>query len=176
MQAETKQYFSPVTDSISKLRKYLSDRILITDLVAKLVITFGVVLLIGGLYLMINGAGVTNQAAQTLVSTVDWVPGIPFSVSSLTNVGASTVGLVSWFIGLDLLLVGLGLWIRHGLARFTAVIIFALSACYEFIQLLFLGIIGAPASIVQLCLDAILVYVLFSRFDSTANVKKQLSS
>ena len=62
MQKELNNYFFPITDSINKVRKYLSNFSFITDLVTKLVITFGVVLIVGGLYLMITDA---NQVQQT---------------------------------------------------------------------------------------------------------------
>ena len=174
MLGEAKNFFSPLTDQINKLKKYLSDRILITDLVSKLVITFGMVLIVGGLYLILTGAGISNQAAQSMVSAVSWVPGIPFYIGDIANVSASSAGLVSWLIGLDLLLVGLGLWVRHRLARFTALAIFALAALFQFIQFLFLGSLGAPASVFDLCVDVILVFFLFSRFDSQIVLKKDL--
>ncbi len=177
MLKEVEDYFSPVIDPINKLRKYLSDRILITDLISKLVITFGVVLIIGGLYLMITASSQvpqTSSAINSVVSVADWIPGIPFYIGNLANTSVTTIGLVSWFVGLDLLLVGLGLWVRHKLARFTALAIFALSACFQFIQFLFLGILGASTSVIELCVDIILVYFLFSRFDSQTGLKYNL--
>jgi hypothetical protein len=171
-----KDYFSPLVDPVNKLRKYLSDRALITDLTAKLVITFGVVLMIGGLYLMITDPGASNQAAQSMVSTVGWVPGIPFYIGNIASSSASTAGLVAWLVGLDLLLVGLGLWVRHKLARFTTVLIFGLSACFQFIKFLYVGVMGAPAAFAQVCIDAVLIYFLISKFDSPTGIKKQLIS
>jgi len=172
MLKEEKSYFSPVG-------KYLSNRNLITDLIAKLVITFGVVLIVGGLYLMITDGDAATQAAQTsvaaktAVSLFNWVPGIPFYIGDLANSSTSTVGLVSWIVGLDLLLVGLGLWVRHRLARFTALMIFVLAAFFQFVQFLYLGILGAPASVLELCVDGILVYFLLSKFDSQTGLKSK---
>ena len=174
MLEEVKEYFSPFTDLINKVRKYLSDRTLITDLITKLMITFGVVLIVGGLYLMITGAGTSTEAVKTMVSAVDWVPGIPFYIANLGNASASIVGLVSWIVGLDLLLVGLGLWVRNELARFAALAIFALSAYFQLIQFLHWGIVGAPTATVQLCVDGFLIYFLFSKFDQKTDAMKQL--
>jgi lysylphosphatidylglycerol synthetase-like protein (DUF2156 family) len=162
-----------------EIKDRFSDRPLVTDLTAKLVITFGVVLIVGGLYLMMTDPGASTQAVQTslavktAVSTVNWVPGIPFYIGDLGSLSASTVGLVSWFVGLDLLLVGLGLWVRHKVARFTALIIFVLAACFQFIQFLQFGILGAPTSVLEFCVDGILVYFLFSKFDSQTGLKTQ---
>jgi hypothetical protein len=162
----------------SSLGEYFSNRALITDIIAKLVITFGVVLIVGGLYLMITAGDASTQVVQTssktAVSLFNWVPGIPFYIGDLANLSTSTVGLVSWLVGLDLLLVGLGLWVRHKLARFTALMIFVLAACFQFVQFLYLGILGAPTSVIELCIDGILVYLLFSKFDFQTGPRKQL--
>lgn len=172
MLKEEKNYFS-------SLRKYFSNN-LITDIIAKLVITFGVVLIVGGLYLMITAGDASTQAAQTslaaktAVSLFNWVPGIPFYIGDLANLSTSTIGLVTWFVGLDLLLVGLGLWVRHRLARFTALMIFVLAAFFQFVQFVYLGIMGAPISVIELCIDGILVYLLFSKFDFQTGPRKQL--
>jgi hypothetical protein len=168
-------YFSPVTDLIKKIRGYLSDRILITDLIAKLIITFGVVLIVGGLYLMITNGGASTQIAQNIavksvVSTVDWIPGIPFLIGDLANFSASTVGLVCWFFGVDLLLLGLGIWVRHVFARVTTLMIFFLAACFQLVQFMYFGIIGSPTSIVELLVDGVFVYFLVSRFDAKKNL------
>jgi hypothetical protein len=172
MLKEEKSYFSSVG-------RYLSNRTFITDLIAKLIITFGVVLIVGGLYLMITDGNASSQvvqtslSAKTAVSLFNWVPGIPFYIGDLANLSTSTVGLVSWLVGLDLLLVGLGLWVKHRLARFTALMIFVLATFFQFVQFLYLGILGAPTSVIELCIDGILVYFLFSKFDSQTGLKSK---
>lgn len=163
-----KDYFSPLVDLINKIRNYLSDHRFITDLVTRLVITFGVVLIIGGLYLMIGDSGPhTTAAIRSVTMVVVWIPGIPFSFNYLASTSAVTIGLVSWFIGMDLLLLGLGLWVRHWLARFVGLLIFALAALFQFLDFLNVGIMGAPASIPELIVSGIFIYFLVSRFDST---------
>jgi len=150
------------------LKKYLSDRAFVTDLVTKLVITFGVVLIVSGLYLMIvnPSASAQTNGAQSALSASDWIPGIPFYIGALSNVSAIIVGSVSWILGVDLVLVGLGLWVRHRLARLAAMMFFALAAFFQFVQFLLLGVIGSPISIIEFFIDAILVYFLFSEFDT----------
>jgi hypothetical protein len=113
----------------TRIKGYLSNESLITDIVAKLIITFGVVLIIAGLYLMIVNPVVSTQAnvsTQSPVATIEWIPGIPFYIGDLANVNAIVVGSVSWILGVDLLLVGMGLWGRHKIARFAAIIIWNL--------------------------------------------------
>src|SRR5208283_1892272 len=177
MLGEVKNYLSKLNSYILKFKKYINDRTLITDLLTKLIITFGVVLIVGGLYLMtLTQVALTNSATRSVISSMDWIPGIPFYIHNLVNVGFSTVGLVSWFLGIDLILVGLGLWVRHQLARLTALLIFALAAAFQFVQFLFVGIVGSPASVVELLVDVSFIYFLSLKFDSQKLNKVVLTS
>jgi hypothetical protein len=157
---------------LRKLENYPSDRAL-TDLLARLIVVFGVALIAGGFYSVIAYASASTQVAQTssaaksVVSILDWIPGIPFYVCDLADFSAATIGLVSWILGIGLLLVGLGLWGRRRLARLAALAIFGAAAFFQFVQFLLLGFLGSPISIVELCADGVIVYSLLSRFDST---------
>ena len=172
MLRELKNYMSTVDVSFKKFSGYFSDRNLIFDFISKVVITLGVVLLVGGLYLMILNPGSqssqANAAAQSVIGTLRWVPGIPFYFSDLAGIGVILIGLVFWVMGINLLLTGLGLWARHRLARFIAIIVFAFSACMQFIEFLLSGAIGAPASVVMLAGDATVAYFLFSAGRTTS--------
>jgi hypothetical protein len=172
MSVEVKNYLSKLNSYILKVKDYMDNRTLITDLLTKLIITFGVVLIVGGLYLMITSPSALTQFAQTklatqsAVSTVDWIPGIPFYIGDLANVSATTIGLVSWILGVDFLLVGLGFWIRNRIARLVGLMIFVLAAIFQFLQFLYFGILGSPTSIIELFADGIFAYFLFSKFDT----------
>jgi hypothetical protein len=137
-----------------------------------------VVLVVCGLYLMITDASASIQVAQTnsvaksAVSVLDWIPGIPFYIGDLANATATAVGLVCWILGIDFLLVGLGLWVRHRLARLAALVIFAVAGFFQFVQFLLLGILGSPVSIIELSIDGVFAYLLFSKFDSQTVYKE----
>jgi lysylphosphatidylglycerol synthetase-like protein (DUF2156 family) len=136
--------------------------------------TIGVVLIVSGLYLTIKDTIASTQdvrtnLAKSAVSALDWIPGIPFYVGDLAKASITVIGLVSWILGIDLLLVGLGVWARHRLARFAALVIFGSAAFFQFVQFLLLGILGSPISIIELCVDGVIVYFLLSRFDSADN-------
>ena len=182
MSGEVKNYLSKLNSYILKFKKYINDKTLVTDLLTKLLITFGVILIVGGLYLMMTDPGASTQIAQTksatqsIVNTIDWIPGIPFYISSLVNVDATAIGLVSWILGIDFLLVGLGLWVRNQIARWIGLMIFILAAAFQFAQFVNLGIMGSPASIIELLVDVIFVYLLFSKFEPQAALRKQLIS
>jgi hypothetical protein len=158
--------------TLRKLRDSLSDRTLITGLIARFIITFGAVLIAGGLCLIIVDVGDSARVAQTslaagsAVSIFDWIPGIPFYVGDLANVSLTAIGLVLWILGVDFLLVGLGLWVRHRLARLAALMMFGLAAFFQFVQFLLLGVLGSPVSVIELFVDGTFAYLLFSRANS----------
>jgi lysylphosphatidylglycerol synthetase-like protein (DUF2156 family) len=166
MSTNLKEYFSPIVSSVNTVKKYLSDRLLITDLISKLVITFAVVLIIGGLYLIITDPPGSTLSTQAMVSSISWIPGIPFFMGNLANLSAVAAGLAYWFIGIDLLLVGMGLWVRHKVARIMALMIFLLAALFQFVEFVSVGILGAPAAFIGLCLNVIFLYLLAFQFDS----------
>jgi hypothetical protein len=66
-------------------------------------------------------------------------------------------------LGLDILLVGLGLWVGHRGARWVAAIIFGLAAFFDFVQFLLFGLLGAPASSVELIVNSLILWGLFKR-------------
>ena len=150
---------------------YLSNRTTITRLLAGIIVTFGAVLIVAGLYFMIAyvwasaRGGQTGLSVNSALSALDWIPGIPFYIVDLANFSVATIGLVSWILGISFILVGLGLRAKLRLARLAALAMFSSAAFFQFIQFLILGILGSPTSIVELCADGIIVYFLLSRFD-----------
>ena len=160
---------------------YLSDRT-ITGLLARLIISFGVALVIAGLHFMTVYLRASMQGSQTdfavssAVSALDWIPGIPFYIGDLANFSLTAIGLVSWILGISLVLVGLGLRAKHQLARLAASAIFASAAFFQFVQFLLLGILGSPTSVIELCVDGVIVYLLLSRFDSANNPQSTVKS
>ncbi len=92
--------------------------------------------------------------------------GIPFSVGDLSGLSTIVAGSVYWIIGIDLLLVGLGLWVRHKFAQLAAILMFAIAAAFQFFQFLLLGVFGSSASVVMLLVNAVFAYFLYSKFDA----------
>jgi len=76
---------------------------------------------------------------------------------------ATIAGIVVWMLGFDILLVGLGLWVRHRGARWVGVIIFGLAAFFDFVQFLLLGLLGAPTSSIELIVNSLILWGLFKR-------------
>jgi hypothetical protein len=107
-----------------------------------------------------------------MISSITWIPGIPFYMGNLANFSASAAGLASWLIGIDLLLVGMGLWARHKVARLVALLIFSLAALFQFVEFVSVGILGSPAAFIELCLDAVFLYFLMARFDFQTRAEK----
>jgi hypothetical protein len=161
-------YLSPAVTYFDSFKSYINNKNLVIDFVSKLTITLGVVLIVGGLYLMLvspSKSSLTSQAnvaAQSVIQTAKWIPGLPFNIADLAGCTISAIGLVLWLMGINLLLTGLGLWVRHRLARLIAIGIFSVAAFLQFIQFLLYGIVGASPSLVMLGADLIMTYLLFS--------------
>ncbi len=162
-----------LTNYLSKIsyefKKHLDNKEVITNILSEVIITLGVVLIIGGVYLMLVDPGSSSQtsiAAKSIIDITAWIPGLPFFVNDLKSISITAIGLISWVMGLNLLLTGLGLWIRHGLARLAALVIFFMTIIVQFTQILLSGIVGAPNSVVLLLLDVVIVYLVFTKIDS----------
>ena|GEM_PF-3406364 len=151
-----------------KIVELTSDRPLIMDIIAKLTITFGVMLLISGLALMLSDSTLvskvplTDSTVESAAGVMSWIPGIPFNINETVSFNVTTAGLATWIVGIDLLLIGLGIWAKHRLAHLAAVVTFGLATIFQFQQFFTLGIIGAPASIIGLTINGTITYVLFA--------------
>jgi len=148
---------------------YLHNRT-VAALLARLIIILGVALVVAGLFFMIVYVktsiqhGQPDLAVSSAVSVLDWIPGIPFYIGDLANCNLTTIWLVSWILGPSLILIGFGLRAKNRLARLAAITIFASAAYFQFIQFLLLGILGSPTSVIELCADGAILYLLLSRF------------
>jgi len=167
-----KTFFATLVGYGRRIGRLLDNRSAITDLVSLLVITFGVILVVAGLSLAIGGPSVQTQGNQpgltsnAAVSMVALIPGIPFYIGDLSQCSLATLGIVFWVLGIDFLLVGLGLWVRHELARFAMIAVFLVATFFQFIQFLLAGFAGSPGAILEAALSAFISYLLLSKFDS----------
>ena len=126
------------------------------DLLAITAISLGVILAVGGLFLVISDAMILSAASKTQATTqslayiIDMFPGVPFSMSwpyDLVSEGITAIGIIAWVVGIDILLVGLGLWTGHKLARWVAIAVFGLATWFDFVTFLFFGVSGAPEAV-----------------------------
>jgi hypothetical protein len=144
-----------------------NNKSLIADALFITSITVGVVLLVGGLFITILSASLPTKVSgvdsmtRSIVFVMGLIPGIPLSFGDLVNNGLAIVGIVSWIIGFDVLLVGLGLWAKNKFAKWVALVIFALAAYFDFVQFLFLGLLGSPSSVIGTLINGLIVYLLF---------------
>ncbi len=163
-----------------RLKNFLTNRKFITDVVVRLVITFGVILIIGGLYTLLmltNQVSQSSSAIDSVLTVIWWIPGIPLFLADVYDTTVTTIGIISFVLGIDLFLVGLGLWVRHPLARLTAIIIFGLGAFFQLVEFFYIGYMGIPSystpTIFALIVEVILLYFLLSRFDSKNRLKDE---
>lgn len=145
------------------------DTDLIGDLLAITTISLGVTLLVGGLFMVISDATVFNlsrtaSSTQSMAYIIDLFPGMPFSTSwpfDLVSSGMGTVGIVTWIVGVDILLIGLGFWTKHKLAKWVGISVFGVAIWFDFMEFLFFGVLGAPEAVFSITINGLIVYLLF---------------
>ncbi len=129
-------------------------------------VTIGIILLLGGVFIIILSSSMPAKASgvdsmvQTIALTINLVPGVPLSFTDLTGGGFIMIGIVSWITGLNILLVGLGLFVKSTLAKWVALGTFALATIIDFIQFLIYGVLGSPDAVLGILINGILVYLL----------------
>ena len=125
----------------------------------------GVTMFIGGLTMMLlSQVGAWNTVVESVSHSfllgVGALPGVPFSVADLTGNGAAIIGLIIWVVGLDELLLGLGLWAGHKLALWIAVVLATLATFWCFTRFMLVGLLGSPESVIGLLVNSFLLYLL----------------
>jgi hypothetical protein len=129
-------------------------------------VTIGIVLLLGGLFTLYLSTCIPARVSgvesmvQNIVTIISLVPGAPVSFSDLANSGLVMVGLVSWIIGLNNLLIGLGLWAKNRIAKIVALGIFTLATIVNIIIFILNGVLGAPYAIIGIITNLTFVILL----------------
>jgi hypothetical protein len=91
----------------------------------------------------------------------DQFPGVFVTLGELSGKDTALVGFIIWVIGLDLLLIGLGLFAKHRTARWIAILVFSLAAYCDFVQFMLHGILGSTSSTIGMLVNGTMVYALF---------------
>jgi hypothetical protein len=136
----------------------------IEDTLFLLTATLGIVLMIGGLATIIIATNLFSQISDSIllqqsISTVlSVIPGIPFNISDLNGFGLTATGLTTWIVGINLLVIGLGIYQKNTLAKWAAILIFALAAYFSFVQFILLGVIGAPIALIELIINGVILF------------------
>lgn len=144
------------------------DTDLIGDILTITTISLGVTLLVGGLFMVISDTAIFNvsktvSSTQSMAHIIDLFPGMPFSTSwpfDLISSGMATVGIVTWIVGADILLIGLGFWTKHKLAKWVGIGVFGLAIWFDFIEFLFFGVLGAPEAVISITINGLILYLL----------------
>jgi hypothetical protein len=150
----------------NELLKRFNNNTLLADALSIASITFGVILLVGGLFVTVLATSLpakmsgADSTTQRVVFAMSQIPGIPLNLEDLVNNGLATPGIVSWIIGFEVLLVGLGLWAKSKLAKWVAIVIFSVAAYFDFVRFLFLGLLGSPSSLIGIFVNGSIVFLL----------------
>jgi hypothetical protein len=130
-------------------------------------IGLGGLLLVLGLLMLVVDTGLfmnpthVSLVSKNFLSTLAQFPGIPFDLTELTTSPATIAGIVVWILGLDVMLVGLGLWVKNRFAIYAGIVIFGLAVFFDFVKFLLSGILGAPSSVIELIVNSMILYCLF---------------
>jgi hypothetical protein len=139
----------------------------IPDTLFLISVTMGIVLMIAGLATIILPTTLPSQFSDlnllqnSITQILSILPGIPLIIQDLSSYGLTAIGITTWIVGIDLLAVGLGLWRKNNLAKWVAILIFALGAYFDFVQFLLSGLIGAPTAIIGLALNVLVLFLLW---------------
>ncbi|HVP26296.1 MAG TPA: hypothetical protein VMT26_01345 [Candidatus Bathyarchaeia archaeon] len=130
-----------------------------------MLIIAGSAMLIGGLILLL--LDLTTAESSSLrsivlfsVEAIEQTAGFPLPTYEFVNNSISAVGLAALTVGLDLLLLSIGLLVRSRMALWIAMIIFTLAAFFDFTTFLLEGVIGAPLSPIGTLINGLVVGVL----------------
>lgn len=143
---------------------------LMADMLFLISATLGVVLLFGGLFILILSSSLppkvsgVDSTVESMVFIISQIPGIPLNLNDLANYGLTMIGLTSWILGLNVLLIGLGIWVRNKLAKWIAMGTFTFAVFFNFVNFLYLGILGAPMAFIGIFVDGLLLF-LFSKLE-----------
>jgi len=152
----------------SKLMKKLftPEQILVEQILFIASVTIGIILLIGGLFLVAIALNLPatpsseiESITQSVALIIDQIPGVPVNINDLTSL--TLIGVVSWITGLNILLIGLGLWVKSKLAKWIAFGVFAFAAITDLFQFLLSGIIGAPGAVPGILINAVFLYFIY---------------
>jgi hypothetical protein len=106
-------------------------------------------------------AAANPSVSQSILFLTDQFPGVPLPIEELASQSSIVIGISVAILGLDMLLIGLGLWVKHNLARWIGMFVFALAAYFDFTQFLLLGFLGASGPTVEVLANLLVLYLLF---------------
>jgi len=146
------------------------------EIISLVSIGLGSVLLASSLLMLVLDTGFfmssthVSMVSNNFLNTVAQLPGIPFDLTELKTSPSTISGILVWILGLDIVLVGLGIWVKNRLARYAGITVFGLAAYFNFVKFLLFGILGSPSSIIELAVNSTILYLLF-KSEIWTNVK-----
>jgi lysylphosphatidylglycerol synthetase-like protein (DUF2156 family) len=125
----------------------------------------GSVMFVGGLLLIfLDLSSAASDALRNIalltVQTFEQAIGFPLPMYELASSSLSAIGIATWIVGFDLLMVSFGLLVRSRAARWIAIVIFTLATFFDFTLFLLQGLLGAPASLPGTLINGSMVYIL----------------
>ena len=157
--------------NLPKIPRVQFDKTTLKRAVSLVTVALGYLLIVGGLFTIVLSASLptktadTDPTVQSVTFAMSQIPGIPLNLRDLATDGLTTIGLVSWIIGLNILFIGMGLVVGHRFAKWIAMGVFALATFFNFTAFLTQGVLGSSGAFVGIFINGLFVY-LFSKLDA----------
>ena len=127
-----------------------------------LLLALGLLLSVGETNSLLSPTFATS-VSNNILSIVAKLPGVPFDMTELGASSPVVSGIIVWILGLDIVLLGFGLWMRSRFARYVGITVFGLAAFFDFVEFLMNGFVGASASVIEMMINSTVLYYLFKR-------------
>jgi len=141
----------------------------VSDIVTDIMISIGLVAMVSGIYILTRSQDPTGGASdvvyQMVVSILDQLPGLPFSISLSKNNNIAALGFFTIFLGLSTLWVGYGLWKKIYVARVSGIALYSFAIIADMINILYYKLVYTPigvfVSIIELAVIGVLAVSTF---------------
>ena len=138
-----------------------SEGIFTTRYLVLLLAVLGGIMLIGGSYTILAdrvlplSADATRTSTSFAMQAMDETLGFPLPTNYMVSESLSAIGFSTLLIGVDLLVLSVGIRAKNKLATWVALFILVLAVFFDFVAFLYQGILGAPMSVPGMLINAL---------------------
>lgn len=141
----------------------------ISDIVTDVILSIGLVAMVSGIYILTRAqdptGGPSDVVYQMVVSILDQLPGLPFSINLSNNNNMVSLGFFTLFMGLSTLWVGYGLWKKIYVARVSGIALYSFAIIADMINIVYYKLVYTPigvfVSIIELAVIGVLAISTF---------------
>lgn len=151
-------------ETIDYTKKEPSKLRTISDIVTDVMLSIGLVALVSGIYILTRAqdptGGPSDVVYQMVVSILDQLPGLPFSINLSKNNNLVALGFFTIFLGLSTLWVGYGLWKKIYVARVSGIVLYSFAIIADMINIMYYKLVYTPISVFVSIIELAVIGVL----------------